>query len=65
MNKADIKATIALLIIISFGTFCAFQLEKYNPNKDGAYYLLGGILSIVIFVLIVSIWNLLRLFFED
>jgi hypothetical protein len=65
MNKGDIKATIGTLIIISFGTFCAFQAEKYNPNKDGSHYLLGGVLSIAILVLVASIWNFLKLFFED
>jgi hypothetical protein len=65
MNKGDIKATITMIISISWCVFCALELEKTNTYKDGAFYVLGFILGIASIALTICTWNIIRLFFED
>ena len=65
MNKGDVKATVIMVISISVGIILGYYIEEYYQGKDEFVVILGLVFAILFLLLLMAIWQLIRLHIED
>lgn len=66
MNKGDVKATVIMVIPILLGVISGYYMEEHYPypGKDGVGVIFGFVFGILFLLLLMAIWQLIRVIWQ-